>query len=329
MTRLNEHARHSLHHIFESAKNMKSRLLLDSKELKTFQLNAPTVLDNANCVYCATELSPTSRTKEHVVGRRFIPRGKLDGGWNLIAYACASCNKAKSRLEDELAAISMQPDADGKYAIEDETLRSESTRKAANSFSSKTRRPIADSHETLKFDTQHPSGALMSFSFEASAQVGADRVYELCRLQVCAFFYMLTFDRDARRGGFWRGSFMGVAHARQADWGSERLSSFAGTVEGWEPRLLSTNSVADGFYKFAIRKHPTNDCWSWALEWNHSIRCVGLFGDSATCDEVEKLLARDVAQLVVDEPKRKIAYRIERALIESEDVLFRYNDFEV
>lgn len=318
-----------LHYIFESAKNMKSRLLLDAKELKIFHLNAPTVLDNANCVYCAVELSPTTRTKEHVVGRRFIPRGKLDGGWNLIAYACASCNNSKSRLEDELAAISMQPDSYGKYAVDDETLRTEATRKAANSYSSKTRRPIADSSEAVKFETRHPSGALMSFSFESSAQVGADKMYELCRLQVCAFFYMLTFDSVARRGGFWRGSFLGIADARRPDWGSERLSSFAETVKDWEPRLLSTNSIADGFYKLAIRKHPTDDCWSWALEWNHSIRCVGLFGDRETCDEVEKFVARDVAQLVIDEPKRKVAYRLERALVQSGDVLFRYKEIEI
>lgn len=307
---------------------MKSRLLLDAKELTIYNTKAPTVLDNVNCVYCAVELSTNTRTKEHVVGRRFVPRGKLDGGWNLIAYACASCNNAKSRLEDELAAISMQPDSYGNYAVDDETLRSEAARKAANSYSSKTGRPIADSRQALEFEARHSSGALISLSFEATAQVGADKIYELCRLQVCAFFYMLTFDGVARRGRS-RGGFVGIAHARRADWGRQRLSSFAEMVKDWEPRLLSTNSIADGFYKLAIRKHPTNDCWSWALEWNHSIRCAGLFGDTATCDEVAKLIASDVAQLVIDEPKRKVAYRRDIALVESEDVLFRYNDMDI
>ena len=307
---------------------MKSRMLLDSEELASFPVKVPTVLDNVSCVYCAAGLSKETRTKEHVVARRFVPRGKHDGGWNLIAYACTGCNNAKARLENELAAISMQPDSYGKYAIDDDLLKAEATRKAAKSISSRTGRPINESGEQLKFETRHPAGLLVSVSLEAPAQVSSEVVFELCRMQMCAFFYMLTFDRNSRRGGFWPGIFMGIQHAKRSDWGSRRLVSFAETVKEWEPRLICTTPIADGFYKLSIRKHPSEDCWSWAVEWNHSIRCVGLFGEESSCENVEKALEKNVAQLFVDEPHRKLAYRRDVALIESDDVLFKYRDID-
>ena len=305
---------------------MRSRLLLDAEELASFRMSAPTVLDNVSCLYCSTDLALSTRTKEHVVGRRFVPKGKLQRSWNLIGYACAHCNNVKSRLEDECAAISMQPDIYGKFAFDDETLRAEAARKAANSYSTRTRRPIGQSKERIAFDTRHPSGVGLSFSFVASPQVSADTIFELCRFQICAFFYMLTFDDTQRRGRFWQGVFMAIEHVKRSDWGNARIRSFARAVKTWEPRLLTTDLIADGFYKIAIRKHPDEDCWSWALEWNHSVRCVGLFGDEGRCDAVESSLEKNVMQLAIDSPDRKLAYRLDIALSESEDELFQYED---
>lgn len=308
---------------------VKSRALLDSEELATFPVKTPTVLDNENCIYCSTELSPHTRTKEHVVGRRFVPKGKLDGGWNLIAYACSVCNNNKSRLEDEIAAISMQPDVDGNHAIEDEALRSEARRKANKSYSSKTKRVVGDSGEILTFESSHPSGLTAKVEMRTSAQVDADLIFELSRLQVCGFFYLLTFDASSRRGRFWGGTFVAINHARRHDWGNQRITSFAKVVHDWEPRLLATTAIADGYYKVAIRKHPDDFCWSWALEWNHNFRCVGFFGEEKACHAVEQSVARNTAHLIVDSPQRKLAIRREVQIVQGDDVLFRYRDIEI
>ena len=307
---------------------MKSRFLLDSLELVSATVKVPTVLDNANCIYCGVDVSKETRTKEHVVARRFVPKGTLDGGWNLIAYSCNPCNNAKARLENEISAVSMQPDSYGKYAIDDELLRAEATRKAMRSISSRTHRPISDSGEELNVEYKHPSGLKVSVSFVSSAQVAAEGVYELCRQQMRAFFYLLTFDSQSRRGGFWRGVFIGVGHTRRCDWGNMRLNSFSEQVKDWEPRLLSTSSIADGYYKVAIRRHPNADCWSWAVEWNHSFRCVGFFGSEDSCELVEKSLQKNVAQLLVDEPQRKLAYRQDVPLNDAVDTLFSYRDLK-
>ena len=45
-------------------------------------INRP--LKNINCAYYGVELDVKSSTKEHVIGKQFVPKGKLDGQWNLI-----------------------------------------------------------------------------------------------------------------------------------------------------------------------------------------------------------------------------------------------------
>jgi hypothetical protein len=60
-------------------------------------------LDNVTCPYCGTALTSKTRTKEHVIGRRFVPVGSLDREWNLILQACGPCNRHKADLEDDIS----------------------------------------------------------------------------------------------------------------------------------------------------------------------------------------------------------------------------------
>jgi hypothetical protein len=92
---------------------------IPSAVLKSLPPNKAILLDNETCVYCGIELSPEIDTEEHVVGRKFVPKGKLDGEWNLIVHACRACNRKKAELEDDISAITMQPDTLGAHAIDD------------------------------------------------------------------------------------------------------------------------------------------------------------------------------------------------------------------
>jgi hypothetical protein len=108
------------------------------------------LLRNRNCVYCGVDLNKdTGSTREHVIGRRFVRKGSLSSQWNLIVRACELCNRTKSDLEDEISAISMQPDLFGQFPSEDERLKFASSRKADRSFSRRTKKRIGDSKETL------------------------------------------------------------------------------------------------------------------------------------------------------------------------------------
>src|SRR6266852_1995241 len=73
--------------------------------------NKATKLANITCVYCGREeTSEQPLTDEHVVGRRFVPKGSFATGWALIARACEDCNNEKSDLEDDISAITLIPD---------------------------------------------------------------------------------------------------------------------------------------------------------------------------------------------------------------------------
>ena len=67
--------------------------------------NRPIILHNVSCAYCGRHFkSKLPPTKEHVIGRRFVPRGSFDGQWNLILKACQQCNGEKADLEDDISA---------------------------------------------------------------------------------------------------------------------------------------------------------------------------------------------------------------------------------
>ena len=76
--------------------------------------NRAIVLRNLTCPYCGDRFDPeTSAAKEHVIGRRFVPRGCFAGQWNLILNACERCNRNKGDLEDDISIITMMPDVTG------------------------------------------------------------------------------------------------------------------------------------------------------------------------------------------------------------------------
>src|SRR5258708_1804203 len=91
-----------------------------SSTLSSISPDRPIQIKNDICVYCAKQLTQDTITKEHVVGRRFIPKGKLNGQWNLIVNACRVCNGRKSDLENDISAITMQPDLTGQHAHGDQ-----------------------------------------------------------------------------------------------------------------------------------------------------------------------------------------------------------------
>jgi 5-methylcytosine-specific restriction endonuclease McrA len=105
-------------------------------KLSSLPANRVTRHHNGVCPYCGCQLELKKSTKEHVVGRRFVPRGKLDAHWNLLVNACEPCNNRKSDLEDDISAITLHPDLSGvnpdyDAAAIDEAQRKPQTRLAA------------------------------------------------------------------------------------------------------------------------------------------------------------------------------------------------------
>lgn len=295
--------------------------MLDSS-LQHLPDNRATLLNNVTCPYCGGELDRKSATKDHVVGRRFVPKGTLDGGWNLILRACKECNSGKADLEDDLSAITMQPDAAGVHATDDVRLVAEASRKARKSVSRRTGKTVAKSRETMTF--KMPFGANVEFTFTAIAppQVREERAFGLARLQLAAIFYFVTYNYETKLGGFWPGSFYPLSVARKSDWGNEHLRTFSEQVKHWEPRFIGT--LANGYFRGALRRHPNAMAWSWALEWNQSHRVAGFLGElapvQALVDEHALLDPRQLAMSGNDNTR----YRTEVPLQEDTDALFAW-----
>ena len=277
-------------------------------------------------MYCGALLTPSNITKDHVIGRRFVPKGKLDGQWNLIVRACNVCNGKKSDLEDDISAISMQPDAWDNYSADDQTLKKEATRKAKNSISRRSGKPVMESKEEIEIKIPVSPAAEFTFNFTSTPQIESDRMYELARMHVMAFFYWVTFNRETKRGRFWLGSFYPVLEAPRSDWGNSVHRSFMGTVAKWEPRVIAVG--ADGYFKVVIRRHPAEICWSWALEWNQNYRIVGFLGEKEPARSLVDTFPALNEQVVRLGENDHLRYRFEKTLEAEADSLFEWNGLE-
>jgi len=291
-------------------------------ELTEHPANRAIVLRNVNCPYCGNALDKKTSTKEHVVGRRFVPKGKLHAQWNLIFNACQPCNNRKADLEDDIAAITLQPDLSGETGHGDAEVTRQAQARAKKSISRRTRKPVEDSRENIEFSLPLGIGVTANFEFTAPAQSDEARLLELARLHLIGFFYMLTFKPEERRGYYWPGGYHPVNHCNRGDWGNPQITGFAEAVVNWEPRLMA--STALGFFKCCIRRHPNADCWSWALEWNQNARIVGFFGDRDSAQTVVNSLPPLSAHRISLGEKDYLGFRTETPL-NGTDLLFHWD----
>jgi hypothetical protein len=281
--------------------------------------NKAIILKNKTCVYCGRSVSEQF-TKEHVIGRRFVPKGKLENEWNLIVRACVECNNKKSDLENDISAITMHPDLLGSHVIEDEILNETSKNKSNKAISRATGRIINESH--VQFSITHSPIPNFNFKFniKGQPQISDERIFQLARFQVQAFFYYLTYSEEKYLGRFWEDEFLPINSAHQNDWGNSLQVSFMKKISAWDLAIIGI--TADEFFKIIIRKLDYEKCWAWAVEWNKNYRVIGFIG----CLNQVKSIFNQLDQLVADEihPSESgvVAIRTEKKLPPDLDVLF-------
>jgi hypothetical protein len=296
-----------------------------TQTLQEHPANRAIVLRNATCLYCGCHLTKENSTKEHVIGRRFVPKGKMAAQWNLIAFSCGSCNNLKADLEDDISTITLQPDLLGDAGHNEQAVIQQALERAQKSISRRTKKRVAESREEMKFRLPLAPGVEANFSFTAPAQGDEKRIFELAQYHITGFFYWLTYQEKEKTGRFWPSGFHPLAYANRRDWGNELLTGFARTVVEWEPRLLAI--TADGFFKCCIRKHPEELCWSWSLEWNNNLRIVGFAGTADIAREIAADLPRLKMGHIPMGGENYIRLRTEKALVQDEeDLLFAYKD---
>lgn len=287
----------------------------------------PLVLrDNETCCYCRCELTAETATKEHVIARRFVPTGTLDRSWNLIARACRSCNNVKGDLEDDLAVLTLQYSASSAGNDERAQLVRDTLSKACRTISRRTRRPVAHSSEETKLNL--PFASLnMSVELVSPPQVSDERAHQLALMQTEAFFYGLTYDPAKRRGHLWPGGgFFPLDVQPPSDWGNPVQRWFMRAVRNWQPRLMV--SVAQGFVRVAIRRHPGKVLWSCAIEWNEGLRLIAVFGEqnAALAFAADMPPLYEATDLAIRYPDHVMRWHTEIALPDEDDLLFEYDE---
>ena len=285
--------------------------------LNTWPRNRVLRLKNVTCPYCGVTLTPETANKEHVIGRAFVPKNKLNGSWNLIVNSCRACNGYKADMEDDISAITMQPDGFGSFGHDDATGVRDAVRKASKSYSRRTKKLVRDSHEQFSIDGALGNTATFSVKLSAPPQIDTDRIYRLARMHVAGFFYLTTYHENERRGFRWVGGFHPVAHAMRLDWGNPLMRGFADAVSRWTSRVEANG--AEEFFKLSVRKHPQAACWSWALEWNQALRVIGFLGDAETAQNVRDTLPTLQYRTVSQGPEEILRIRPEVPLNDDDD----------
>ncbi len=290
------------------------------------QRNRAVKLKNMTCPYCGGDLSAQKKTKDHVIGRNFVPKGMLDQQWNLVLAACARCNLQKSELEDDISAITAALHGNGLHGMDDQLLQQESRRRAHRSISRKTGRRVIDSAERIKFEAPLSKGISISGDFTAPPQLEESRAYELARLQMAGFFYMLTYQPEQKKGFFWPHGFHPLHCTHRPDWGNTLHLDFMNAVRNWDYRLILI--AANGYYKAMLRRHPEAECWAWAIEWNKAYRVLGFIGERDAAQEIAKNLREPKTHRILATPEHTIRFREERPISEDNDILFAADSFD-
>lgn len=283
-------------------------------------------LDNTKCAYCHKPFSKELPAEdEHVIGRRFVPKGSLAAQWNLIVRSCRPCNERKCSLENEVSAITMRPGPVGREPADQRRI-AEANRKAT-ARSTRTGNSVGESNEDVQIQGNLMPSVQFSANFVSGPQLDTKRSADLAYLQVSALFYLITYDEEARIGSPIPLGFAPINDAMWPDWGNARFRGFQELISSWTWRVHAVG--ADGYFKAIIRRHPDESIalWAWALEWNRGYRTVGFFGDrDATQAEFNRLppLKKMLIERGVDPDKGPfMTYaREEEPLAPADDMLF-------
>jgi hypothetical protein len=289
------------------------------KILSEMEKNRPARLMNITCVYCGIEISADNDSKEHVISRKFVPKGSFDNQWNLIVQACKDCNGKKSDLENDISAITLELFCRTNENVP-EYIKSDSQRKSKNCYSRQTRKLVKDSLVFNHINIPLEEAVNVDYSFKAPAQLNTERCFELAQYHLMALFYFLTFDSNSMKGRFWQDCFYPISQTGFHDWGNDEQVSFMREVSDWDPSWLGV--TANGFFKSIIKKHPSKQCWSWALEWNKCYRLTGFFGCRETAERTINNICRLQWKIASDSGIKKIFVRTEIALNPDDDKLF-------
>ncbi|MDY6851956.1 MAG: hypothetical protein SV487_07790 [Thermodesulfobacteriota bacterium] len=229
------------------------------------------------------------RSKDHMVGRRFVPKGYLDNQPNIIIGACEECNERKSKLESGLSAISMLPSAKH-YNIEEEIKRKIGEKYSKNGIIQggashpETGKNVYESCANIKIKSKIGPATLI---FNAIAPPQADKATRcLSIMHIQAIYYVLVnFDQNNQQNCTFRdekSKYLNEQYIHplfilmKPDWGNCSAFELTKRTNNWG--ISYQLITAKEFFKAEVRRESKSPeaPFFWALEWNKSLRIIGM-----------------------------------------------------
>lgn len=295
------------------------------------------IAGNVQCPYCGRLLDEgpeTQRTEDHVVGRKFVPKGYLENEWNLIVDSCEDCNRQKGRLESGISCMSHMSFGSGPEYGDDVVkdvrrklgTKDPGTGRIRGATHPSTGKPVADSFGEHKL-TGKLGPATMTFSLISPPQDG-EKEAELAGFQVQAFFYLISNynpDDPAKSRAYSKTETRYLATdliqpifvLRRSGFGHEVAMELTRRTLGWEQ--VCWIPTARGHFKAIMRR--AEDAYFWAVEWNKNARVIGLIRKKDQPCAVLGGLA-ELAGATSKPLSGEWRYRKEIALPEDQDILF-------
>ncbi len=230
---------------------------------------------NQYCPYCGVFVglgSEVPSDKEHLIARRFVPKGSLEGGaFNFIFRSCKVCNNRKASAERHVSSVTLY-NSPGR--AEDARVDEIARRKASQDFHPD-KKGVRIEDASDRHSTAFQIGPMsVRFGFVSPPRLNDDEARVLACCHVKALFALLTTS-DCRVKEACR-----IVPATQVhffgryghgDWGNARLAAITHRVQSWP--CYGNIATANGYFRAILRRD--DKWWFWALEWNRSVRVIG------------------------------------------------------
>lgn len=229
---------------------------------------------NQHCLYCGEFVGADSSIEsdeEHLIARRFVPKGLMENTFNFSFRACKPCNGRKADIERHVSSVTLL--SSPAVALNEKARRS-AERKAVQDFHPETRVRMGDAIErqTVEFKL---GGASLKFGFTGPSPAAKNFIPELASYHIQALFSLLTMPGNHLTDEIRilpLDQFQVFDSYPHADWGNPQLVEITQRAATWP--CWRTIETGDGHFRACLRRSE-NSGWFWALEWNKSLRIVG------------------------------------------------------
>ena len=229
---------------------------------------------NQHCLYCGVFVGADAvvdSDEEHLVGRRFVPKGSMNKAFNFSFRACRRCNGEKANLERHVSSVTLL----GSPSVSvDENARRSAERKAAGDIHPETGMKMGEAIERQTVEFKF-GAATFSFGVSGPSPAAKDSVPLLASFHIQALFSLVTQPGNPAVGEVRLlplDQFHVFGSYPHADWGNPQLVEVTRRVASWPCRVAIKSG--DGHFLACLRRNEGNG-WFWALEWNKSLRIVG------------------------------------------------------